>query len=185
MPQQSSNCYSATNNMQRRKGGFITTVSDQSEFRHKLGQCVQRFCHHRQKTTTKHPIPTHSGSQDEVSCLKQNIFGAQVCTLNNWGAITALVKNPLMRIDTLMESTTPNSVHGNDWKFACTVEWEFLCVHNSCVLSRSKIFAILKLLRSGSALVIYNYIENKCALTIFANGSIATILHLQNNSILL
>ena len=38
-----------------------------------------------------------------------------------------------------------------------TVEWELLCVDNICVL--------------GSALVIYNYNENKYTLTIFANGS--------------
>ena len=42
--------------------------------------------------------------------------------------------------------------------------------HNFCVL--------------GSALVIYNDIENNCAFTIFANDSITKIINSQNNSVL-
>ena len=36
----------------------------------------------------------------------------------------------------------------------------------------------------GSALVIYNYIENNCAFTILVNGSITKILNWQNDSVL-
>ena len=44
---------------------------------------------------------------------------------------------------------------------------------------RSYSFCIL-----GSALVIYDDIENECVLRIFANGSIVKIIKSQNNSVL-
>ena len=61
---------------------------------------------------------------------------------------------------------------------------DLLCLGNTYVLARSKIFVILQFCVPGSASVIYNDIENKCILTVFANGSIAKMIKSQNNSAL-
>ena len=61
---------------------------------------------------------------------------------------------------------------------------KFLCVDSIAYEHVVKYLQSYNACALGSALVIYNDVEYKCALKIFANDSIAKIFKSQNNSVL-